>query len=159
MANKPADEPFTSQQLGALRQRFARMSLTGLADCLLRRLAAMQDGARRKATESGLHTGTGAGVEGVAERRVRHARYKIAGVGSSHGRLTTKIFHGFFNSNTSVFDRPCGTVQNFDTAPHRHPAKWMPAETFWSSSPAYTTAVPPQAHAETPAAETAGAPN
>lgn len=32
MANKPADEPFTSQQLGALRQRFARMSLTGLAD-------------------------------------------------------------------------------------------------------------------------------
>jgi hypothetical protein len=32
MANKTADAPLTSEQLAALRQRFARMSLTGLAD-------------------------------------------------------------------------------------------------------------------------------
>jgi len=32
MANNPADAPLTPEQLAALRQRFARMSLTGLAD-------------------------------------------------------------------------------------------------------------------------------
>ena len=32
MANKAADAPLTSEQLAAFRQRFARMSLTGLAD-------------------------------------------------------------------------------------------------------------------------------
>ena len=32
MANKPGDRPLISEQLAALGQRFARMSLTGLAD-------------------------------------------------------------------------------------------------------------------------------
>jgi hypothetical protein len=32
MAKYPGDAPLTPEQLAALRQRFARMSLTGLAD-------------------------------------------------------------------------------------------------------------------------------
>jgi hypothetical protein len=70
MANRTPDQPLTPEQLEGLRQRFARMIITGLSDAYHAACASVQDGTGRKTAEGGVHSGVGAGVAAVEEGKV-----------------------------------------------------------------------------------------